>query len=72
MTTYSIDRIEEGIAVCESAEGETVRVRAETLPDGAKEGSLVSFSDGQWTLLEDETAKARHEMFLLSESLFDE
>ena len=72
MTTYSIDRIEEGIAVCSSEQGETLRVRAETLPDGVCEGSLLSFSDGQWTLLAAETAHARHEMFLLQESLFDE
>ena len=72
MTQYSVDRIEEGIAVCESAEGETLHVRQTTLPDGVREGSLLTFADGQWTLCEEETARARHELFLLQESLFDE
>lgn len=72
MTIYSIDRITEGIAVCESEDGEALHVRADTLPDGVCEGSLLSFSDGQWTLLEDETARVRHELFALQESLFDE
>ena len=72
MTKYALDRIEEGIAVCESEKGEMLHVRAGTLPDGVREGSLLSFADGQWTLLEEETAQVRHELFLLQESLFDE
>ena len=72
MTKYALDRIEEGIAVCESEAGETLHVRVGMLPDGVREGSLLSFADGQWTLLEAETAQVRHELFMLQESLFDE
>ena len=62
MTKYALDRIEEDIAVCESEAGETLHVRACRLPDGVREGSLLSFADGQWTLLEEETAQMRHEL----------
>lgn len=69
---YAIDRIEEGVAVCERADGSALHVRAAALPEGAGEGSILSFEDGQWTLLQDETDAVRHELFLLQESLFDE
>ena len=69
---YSIDRIEEGVAVCESARGEVLHVRAETLPGDAREGSMVSFMNGAWTVLHAQTETVRHELFLMQESLFDE
>ncbi len=72
MNKYSIDRIEEGIAVCEGADGSSLRVRLAQLPDGAREGSVLSLQDGQWTLLQDETDAAREELFLFAESLFEE
>ena len=72
MTKYAVDRIEEGVAVCESGDGEVLHVRVRTLPDGVREGSLLSFANGQWTLLEAETAEVRHELFMMQESLFDE
>ena len=71
MTTFSLDRIEEGIAVCESEDGEVLHVRAQSLPTGVREGSLLSFSDGQWTLLEAQTDRVRQKLFQLQESLFD-
>lgn len=36
-----IDRMEEGKAVCEYAEGETLVLPAELLPEEAKEGSAL-------------------------------
>lgn len=69
---YAVDRIEEGVAVCEREDGASVHVLASRLPAGTREGSLLSFADGTWTLLEEETDRVRHELFSLQESLFDE
>ena len=62
---YTIDRIEEGLAVCEGADGSSLHVRAAALPEGAREGSILSFADGQWMLLQEETDRVREELFLL-------
>ena len=69
---YTIDRIEEGIAVCERSDGMRLHVLFSALPDGTREGSILTFDNGHWTLLADETARVRQELFDLQESLFDE
>ena len=57
-----IDRFENGFAVCEREDLPHVRVEAGLLPDGAKEGSVIDFSDGVYTIDEAETLKRRREM----------
>ena len=57
-----IDRFEDGFAVCEREDLSHVSVEAGLLPDGAKEGSVIDFSDGVYTIDEAETLKRRREM----------
>ena len=54
-----IDRFEGSFAVCEREDLSHVRVEAGLLPDGAKEGSVIDFSDGVYTIDEAETLKRR-------------
>ena len=57
-----IDRFEDGFAVCEREDLSHVNVDVRLLPDGAKEGSVIDFSDGVYTIDEAETLKRRREM----------
>ena len=52
---YIIDRIEEGFAVLESADGETENVELSLIYDGAKEGDSVLYENGVYTRLPEET-----------------
>ena len=46
---YTVDRIEEDVAVCQNASGEAVQVNAASLPEGVKEGSVLRLqADGTW------------------------
>lgn len=45
-----IDRIEEGIAVCEDAARGMVEIAVENLPKGAKEGSVLKDAGEGWQL----------------------
>ena len=54
-----IDRLEGGFAVCEKEDLSHVNVDVRLLPDGAKEGSVIDFSDGVYPIDEAETLKRR-------------
>ena len=69
---FSIDRIEEDVAVLIAQDGAVYPVRAASLPAEAREGDVVSLQSGRWTVLREETEKRRQELFDLQESLFDE
>ncbi len=68
----TIDRIEEGIAVCETADGAHVHVLACKMPPDARDGNRVRLECGVWRLLREETQAAREALFAFAESLFDE
>lgn len=47
----TIDRFENDIAVCENRETkEIVNIKLEELPEGAKEGSILTFKEGKFIL----------------------
>ena len=68
----AVDRIEEGIAVCERTGGSHVHILASFLPSDAREGCRIRFADGRWQTMTEETEKLRAALFALQESLFDE
>ena len=68
----TVDRIEEGIAVCEMQSGALVHVLASKMPRGVRDGDRVRLENGVWRLLTEETEALREEIFALAESLFDE
>ena len=67
---YSVDRIEENIAVCEDENGEKATFEASLLPDGVKEGDIIMQTDGVFNFLPDETAERRKKMAELQKSIF--
>lgn len=71
MVKVSIDRIEDGIAVCITENGGRVLALVSRLPEGAAEGSVLRLENGSWTLCTEETERIRNELFALQESLFD-
>lgn len=69
---FSLDRIEEDIAVLIEQGGGTFHVLAGKLPPLARDGDVLALRSGTWTILREETDKLRKEMFDLQESLFEE
>ena len=67
---WIIDRITEGIAVCETADGSYVRVRETFLPAGAKEGSVLLLTDAGFALDRDTEDALREETLRLQDELF--
>lgn len=59
---YTIDRIEEGIAIFEDENGEQVKTCSNQLPKGAKEGDILSYISGQWRIEQEETRRRRQGM----------
>jgi hypothetical protein len=50
-----IDRVENGIAACESGSREIRMIPLKELPDGVSEGDCLWFGDGKYTLDQKET-----------------
>lgn len=67
---YSVDRIEEGIAVCEDENGEIVKLETAMLPDGIREGDLFLMTEDKTEILHDETAEKKKRMADLQKSIF--
>ena len=48
---YSIDRIEENIAVCEGDDGSVLKLKLDELPKGTREGDIIeklNFAAKKW------------------------
>lgn len=67
---YTIDRIEDGIAVCEDENENLVKLSVCDLPDGIKEGDIIDGTDGGFAVLADETEHRRRKMAELQKSIF--
>ncbi len=70
----TVDRIEDnGIAVCFDEGMGMLSIPVAILPDGVREGSVISLNGEYDFVFETQEEKAkRHENFMLAESLFDE
>jgi hypothetical protein len=55
---YVIDRIVEGIAVCENDGGGFIEVSADLLPKGAKEGMSIIINANENIILADDSERA--------------
>ena len=67
---YSVDRIEEGIAVCEDENGVSVKLEITMLPKGIKEGDLFLMTEDKTEILHDETAEKKKRIADLQKSIF--
>lgn len=67
-----VDRITQDLAVCETEEQTFVKVPLELLPQEVREGSVLHFLDGIYSLDSAEEAERRRRLFELQTQLFDE
>ncbi len=59
---YTIDRMGETIVICEDENGDMVKVRASALPEGVKEGDILSREDEIWIFEKEETKRRRQKI----------
>lgn len=59
MKKYTLDRFDEDKAVLEDENGDFKTVLLSLIPNGAKEGDALSFENGEFSILPDETKKRR-------------
>jgi hypothetical protein len=69
MKKYSVDRIENGIAVCESDSGEQIKLLISELPD-VHEGDILTEDGGKYKICADETAERRKKIAELQRNIF--
>lgn len=71
MSSWSIDRIEEGWAVCEGPDDAVIRLEVSRLPAGAREGDCLFLDgDGRWQVDEQLTRQRREETAKRLRALF--
>ena len=68
---YIIDRLEEGIAVCENELKKLISIPKDLLPDGLKEGDVLGEQEGRFLRDEQGTEARRKEMRKKLMDLFD-
>ncbi|HBE86569.1 MAG TPA: DUF3006 domain-containing protein [Lachnoclostridium sp.] len=56
---YTIDRIGETVIICEDENGDMLKVQASELPEGVREGDILTETEGTWTLEKEETERRR-------------
>ena len=59
---YIIDRLDEGLAICETELRKRISVPVSHLPKGIKEGDVLREEEGRFSLDSEETDKRRREM----------
>lgn len=70
MMIFSIDRIEENLAVCEDENGRQVKFELELLPKNVREGDIIRRTDDGFIIDVDEAAERRRKMAQMQKSLF--
>ena len=68
---YIIDRLEEGIAVCENDLKKLISIPKDLLPDGLKEGDVLEEQEGRFLRDEQGTEARRKERRKKLMDLFD-
>ena len=71
MMKYSIDRIEENVALCEDDLGKTVKLRIDELPENIREGDIIVRTENGYTIDSDETSVRRKKMAEMQKKLFN-
>ncbi|WP_186423954.1 DUF3006 domain-containing protein [Lacrimispora celerecrescens] len=56
---YTIDRIGKTVIICEDENGDMLKVQASELPEGVREGDILTETEGTWTLEKEETERRR-------------
>ena len=69
---YIIDRLEEGIAVCENELKKLISIPRDQLPDGSKEGDVLEELEGRFSRSDQETEARRKAMRKKLMDLFEQ
>ncbi len=72
MEYLSVDRIENGIAVCEKSDMTTVELPLSQLPEKVREGSVLKHENGVYSLDEDEEINRKNRIIELQNMLFSD
>lgn len=72
MEYLSIDRIEEGIAVCEAEDRSLYRIPLTEIAGSPREGDVICLHDGVWQVSPEETARRREAVLRLQRQLFED
>lgn len=67
---YSIEKIENNIAVCENDDGEAIKLELSSLPSNVREGDILMQNDKGFTLDRSETHERRRKMAELQRNIF--
>ena len=67
---WSVDRIEEGMAICIDDNNEILNISCSELPDGVAEGCVLIFENGAFIIDHAETEAKRAEVCGLLDDLF--
>ncbi len=70
MERYTVDRIEENIAVCEKEDMTFVQINISELPQGIKDGDCIVKDNGIYTIDISETEKRKAEVDKLLDDIF--
>ena len=71
MMKYSIDRIEENIAVCEGDDGNVLKLKLDELPENIREGDIIEKTENGFIIDADETQLRRKKMAEMQKKLFN-
>jgi len=66
----TIDRFENDLAVCESADGSHINILRSFLPEQAREGGIVIWDGGAWALDKQAQQERRAGLYEKQEGLF--
>ena len=67
---YSIDRIEENIAVCEDDDGNVLKLSVDELPQEIREGDIMEKTESGFVIDADETKARRKKIAELQRNIF--
>ena len=70
MMKYSVERIEENIALCEDDLGKTIKLRLDELPENIREGEIIVRTENGYTIDSDETSARRKKMAEMQRNIF--
>lgn len=71
MMKYSVERIEENVALCEDDLGKTVKLRLDELPENIREGDIIVRTENGYNIDSDETSVRRKKMAEMQKKLFN-
>ncbi|MDD6462908.1 MAG: DUF3006 domain-containing protein [Clostridiaceae bacterium] len=70
MMKYSVERIEENVALCEDDLGKTVKLRLDELPENIREGDIIEKTENGFIIDADETQLRRKKMAEMQRNIF--